>query len=289
MRLTSYQEAEAFLDATLPVLLRDEEKNNLIVSVATQVREGRQYGEEPPLFLTVDVADEIVAAAIRTPPYNMILHCEDDWLDALDVIAEHLIKSGHQLPGANGTVKVASTFAEKWSQRTGETTFVRMEQRVYTLTEVIPPTNVSGYMRWAREEDVPTLVKWFLGFNEEAVPHDPPKNPEEHVRQFMKTGKLAVWDDSNMVSMTGSARGTPNGATVSTVYTPPEHRGKGYASGCVAALSQSLLDDGNRFCTLYTDLSNPTSNKIYQNVGFRPIVDCAMHTFGESDPRENSW
>ena len=81
--------------------------------------------------------------------------------------------------------------------------------------------------------------------------------------------------------MAGSSRGTPNGATISAVYTPPEHRGNGYASACVAALSQWLLDDGKHFCTLYTDLSNPTSNKIYQNVGYHRIADCAMIALGE--------
>ncbi len=282
MKLRTYKLADDFLDVALKSLLREEEKNNLILGISMQVRDGRKYGKEAPLFLTVHDGDALIAAAIRTPPYNMILHCEDDRLDALDVIADHLIEVGHQLPGANSTVDVVSAFAERWTQRTGMPAHVSMSLRIYTLTEVIPPTNVSGHMRWAREEDILTLVKWFLGFNEEAVPDDPPENPEENVRQFMKTGKLAVWDNDGMVSMTGSSRGTPNGATVSAVYTPPEHRGHGYASGCVAALSQSLLDDGNRFCALYTNLSNPTSNKIYQNVGYRPIVDCATFSFGES-------
>ncbi len=281
MKLTTYSSADGFLDVTLQPLLQEEEKNNLILGISMRVRAGRKYGEETPLFLTVHDGADLIAATIRTPPYNMILHCEDDRHDALDVIAEHLIEIGHQLPGVNGTVDVVSAFAEIWSQRTGEPAFVRMEQRVYTLTEVLPPTNVSGHLRWAEEEDIPTLVKWFLGFCEEAMPDDPPTNPEESIRRFMKTGKLAVWDEGGMVSMTGSSRGTPNGATVSVVYTPPKFRGNGYASGCVAALSQWLLDDGNRFCALYTDLSNPTSNKIYQNVGYRPVVDCAMVQFGE--------
>lgn len=284
MRLTPYEEAETFLDAALPVLLRDEERNNLIVSVATQVREGRQYGEDHPLFLTVDVADEIVAAAIRTPPYNMILHCEEAHFDALNVIADHLIDTKHRLPGANGTVEVAESFSKIWHERTGQSTAILMSQRTYSLTEVIWPENVTGQMRWAREEDIPTLLKWFLGFCEEAVPDDPPENPEKNVRRFIDNSNLAIWEDRGMVSMVGNARETPHGATIGPVYTPPEHRGNGYASACVAAMSQALLDRGRRFCALYTDLSNPTSNKIYQNVGYRPIVDCAMYTFGESKP-----
>jgi len=281
LKLTTYSSADGFLDVALQPLLQEEEKNNLILGISMRVRAGRKYGEEAPLFLTVYDQGDLVVAAVRTPPHNMILHCENDRLDALDVIAEHLIEIEHQLPGVNGTVDVAAAFAEIWSQRTGESAFVRMEQRIYALTEVLPPTNVSGHLRWAEEEDIPTLVKWFLGFCEEAELDDPPTKPEESIRRFMKTGKLAVWDEGGMVSMTGSSRGTPNGATVSVVYTPPKFRGNGYASGCVAALSQSLLDDGNRFCALYTDLSNPTSNKIYQNVGYRPVVDCAMVQFGE--------
>lgn len=281
MKLTTHTTANGFLDAALQPLLREEEKNTLILGISMRVRDGRKYGEEAPFFITVHDGDELIAAAIRTPPYNMILHCEDNQLDALDAIAGHLIESGHPLPGVNGTVEIASAFAEKWRQRTNQPAFVRMSQRIYTLTEVFPPTNVNGHMRWAQEEDVATLGKWFLGFCEEAEPDAPPANPEENVRRFMKTGKLAVWDNDGMVSMTGSSRGTPNGATVSAVYTPPEHRGNGYASGCVAALSQWLLDDGNHFCTLYTDLSNPTSNKIYQNVGYRPVIDCAMVMFDE--------
>ena len=282
MKLTMYERADEFLNVALPVLLRDEEKNNLIVGIATQVSEGREYGEEPPLFLTVEDDDEIVAAAIRTPPYNMILHCEDDQFGALDVIADHLIDAGHMLPGANGTAKVAAAFAKIWHERTGQSTAVLMSQRIYSLIEVVWPKNVPGQMRWACEEDIPTLVPWFLGFCEEAVPNDPPDNPEKNVRRFIDKGNLAIWEDHGMVSMVGNARETPHGVTIGPVYTPPEHRGRGYASGCVAALSQAMLDRGKRFCVLYTDLSNPTSNKIYQNVGYRPIVDCAMYSFGES-------
>jgi hypothetical protein len=63
------------------------------------------------------------------------------------------------------------------------------------------------------------------------------------------------------------------------VYTPPEVRARGYASACVAALTKLLLEGGRRFCFLYTDLSNPTSNSIYQRVGYRPISDVDQYVF----------
>jgi len=279
MNLTTYPNASEFLAVAEAPLMRDEVKNSLILGISQKVSQGRRYGEDPPYFLTVHHQDALIAAAIRTPPYNLILHCEEDCLEALELIAAHLIDRGENLPGAHGTVNVVSSFSELWAIRTDVETHVEMAQRVYCLTEVTAPSDVPGAMRWAEEDDVEILAKWFAAFSEEAVPSDPPPDPEKNVRRFMSAGSLGVWEKDGIVSMAGNSRGSKNGAAVSVVYTPPEHRGNGYASACVAALSQVLLDRGSAFCTLYADLANPTSNKIYQRVGFRPVGDFAMYTF----------
>ena len=283
MNLRIHPNARAFLAAAEDTLLREEVKNSLILGISEQVSRGRQYGDDPPYFLTVHDQDALIAAAIRTPPYNLILYCEEDRLEALDLVAAHLMDAGETLPGGHGTVKVVSAFSEVWARRAGVEAHVKMEQRVYCLTEVAAPKDVPGAMRWAEEGDVRTLADWFMAFCQEAVPSDPPPDPEKSVRRLMSTGSLGVWENDGIVSMAASSRGSRNGATVSAVYTPPEHRRNGYASACVAALSQVLLDRGNAFCTLYADLANPTSNKIYQRVGFRPAGDFAMVTFASRE------
>ena len=78
---------------------------------------------------------------------------------------------------------------------------------------------------------------------------------------------------------TWKAGTTGHGATVSGVYTPPALRNHGYATACVASLSQLLLDEGHEFCTLYADLSNPTSNSIYKKMGYRPIRASTAYEF----------
>ena len=106
-----------------------------------------------------------------------------------------------------------------------------------------------------------------------------------NVRTFdsIEAGLLGVWDDDGAVSMASSNRPTPNGTSINLVYTPPERRGRGYASACVAALSGRQLDAGKRFCTLFTDRANPTSNAIYRRIGFRPIADFAEVRFLPAD------
>ena len=283
MKLTSYPSAGEFLAVAEPELLRDEAKNNLMLGIARAVRGGRSYGGDPPYFLAVHDGRALVSAAIRTPPYNLILYSEQDRPDVLDPIVSHLAERDPGLPGAHGAVGLVSAFAERWTKTMRVGLAVEMSQRVYRLTEVTPPKGVPGTARRAEERDVETLIRWFLAFCEEAVPSDPPPDTEASVRRFMDPGVLMVWDAGGIVSMAGSSRGSTHGATVSAVYTPPDRRGNGYASACVAALSQLLLDRGSAFCTLYADVSNSTSNKIYQHVGYRPLADCAMVSFIPAD------
>lgn len=91
---------------------------------------------------------------------------------------------------------------------------------------------------------------------------------------------MYVWDVAGMVvAMAGHSGPTPHGMRVGPVYTPQDLRGRGYASALVAALSQMLLDGGRQFCFLFTDLANPTSNHIYQTIGYEPVTDVDNYRF----------
>ena len=79
--------------------------------------------------------------------------------------------------------------------------------------------------------------------------------------------------------MTAFGGATANGIKVSPVYTPPEYRGKGYATSCVAAVSQHLLNTGYKYCFLFTDVANPTSNHIYQKIGYQPVCEISDYSF----------
>jgi uncharacterized protein len=87
-------------------------------------------------------------------------------------------------------------------------------------------------------------------------------------------GNPAVRDDGGMPrSMAAVVRRTPRGSGIAALYTPPEHRGRGYATALVATLSRGDMERGSAFCFLHTDLANPTSNRIYQRIGYRPVCD----------------
>ena len=91
---------------------------------------------------------------------------------------------------------------------------------------------------------------------------------------------LYIWENNNVpVSVAGCSDPTPNGIRINAVYTPPEYRSKGYAIACVASLSQMLLNRGYKYCFLFANLTNPTSNYVYQKIGYQSVSQVSDYWF----------
>jgi predicted GNAT family acetyltransferase len=273
-----------FLAETEPFLLADEARHNLMLGIAGNVRDGSVY-DDFRLWVVRD-GGEVVAAAVRTPPYNLIL-AQPGSPQALAALAEAVTDD---LPGVVGAVPEAVEFAELWSRQTGRPHHTNMRQGVYALGRVEPPPAVSGSARVATLDDREIAVRWFIAFSEEALHEGSPgADQAEEIfdhRVSSSSSGLLFWEvGGEPVSLAGWGGRTPNGIRVGPVYTPPELRGCGYATALTAELSQRLLDGrlfdgGRRFCFLYTDLANPTSNAIYERIGYRQVAESAEIVFG---------
>jgi uncharacterized protein len=277
-------DAAVFLAEAKPLLLADEARHNLILGIAGNVRDG-VYGDFR-LWLVRD-GREVVAAALQTPPYNLILAAPRS-PEALAVLAESL--ADEELPGVVGAEPEAVEFAAVWTRHTGVPARTNMRQGVYELERVAPLPAVPGSARVATERDREIVLRWILAFAEEALHGGGPGRDRagemfEH-RLASPSAGILLWEDGGEpVSLAGWGGPTPNGIRVGPVYTPPELRGLGYATALTAELSQRLLDGrlfegGRRFCFLYTDLANPTSNAIYERIGYRRVAESAEIVFG---------
>ena len=137
-------------------------------------------------------------------------------------------------------------------------------------------------MRDYERNDREVAARWMDAFVKEALPEPPPGASAELVdqREDDPDGGVAFWEDGGaVVSIAGFGGRTPNGIRIGPVYTPPELRGRGYASALTAAVTQRLLDRGLRFCFLFADLANPTPNSIYQRIGYEPVSDVDPWSF----------
>ena len=273
MKLETFRNADAFLRTAEPVFLANEALTSLILGIAIRLRDGHTFGDEPPFLSCVLDEDRVVAIATRTPPHNLLIHAVESDGEPLDLVANHLGGAGVTLRGVHGRSEEAERFAEAWTRVTAAAREISMEQRLYKLTEVSAPDGVPGRLRPAAEREHDLLVRWVKAFVDEAIGAAPHPDPSGLVERLTQAGALFVWDHGEPVSMASSNRPTPNGIAVNLVYTPPEKRGRGYATACVASVSQGQLDRGKTFCTLFADLANPTSNAVYKRVGYRPVAD----------------
>jgi predicted GNAT family acetyltransferase len=276
-----FGDAPAFLDAAGSLLLEDEARNNLILGVAgTLVEDSDRYAEKR-FWVVVDDGGKPAAAAMRTPPYNLLLAPARSTA-ALETLVGAI---DDELPGVVASHPEVDDFVELWSQAHAIEPRVLRNQGVYALEQVDPVPAASGSRRRATAVDYLLVMNWMIAFGEEVLEESDPGRTEARnfVDQRLRghgAGGFELWEDGGeVVSLSGWGGSTPNGIRIGPVYTPPERRGRGYATSLVAELSQVLLDDGRRFCFLYTDLANPTSNAIYERIGYVKVAESAMVAF----------
>jgi uncharacterized protein len=277
---------QAFLERAQAFLVADEACHNLLLGVPATLAARDISQDPPPYFAVIMDGRDVVGAAMMTPPHRLVLSRIEHPAPA--VIAQDLLAAGMMPPGVHAPVPVGEQFARVWQQVTGQPSEQGMLQRIYQLERVRPVGGVPGRLRWASKADGPVLIPWVRAFHAEAFrEHAPPFDAEQLVNRRLggSTDGLCLWDDEGPRTLAGFTGPTPHGIRVGPVYTPPEHRSRGYASACVAALSQLLLDRGYRFCFLYTDLANPTSNRIYQRIGYASVCDVAEFRFLPEEDR----
>jgi uncharacterized protein len=260
-----------FLERATPLLLSDEARHNLIFGVAVTLRDQPGHYPEHRLWLVLG-GTSVVAAAVRTPPHNLILACPGNQ-NAVEALASAI---DEELPGVIGAVPEVETFASAWAAAHGVRGELRVAYGIYALDELIPPPPVSGTPRPASPEDSPLLRAWLRDFAREARGEEEDEERLERVlaaRFARADAGFVLWEDGDPVSLAGFGGTTPNGTRIGPVYTPPDKRGRGYGSAVTAAVTAERLAAGRRFCFLYTDLANPTSNKIYVALGYRRVCD----------------
>ncbi len=289
MTLTVFDGAGAFLDAVQAALEEQEVANSLMLGLALGIKRHARpdLAEHAPYFAAVSEGGTLAVAALRTPPHHVLVQAVNaDPAAALAPVVDDLAERCPDLPGVRGPDAVSTAFAEAWTARTGAPHRPGPRTRAFELRAVTPPPETPGGLRQATPQDEALLADWFGRFHREALRDESHADFGQIARRRLAAGEVYLWQAGGApVTMVARSRPTRNGVTVNAVYTPPERRRRGYATAATAALSQLLLYEGFSFCTLFTDLANPTSNKIYQQIGYRPVCDFQEYGFAPAPGR----
>ncbi|TMU90087.1 GNAT family N-acetyltransferase [Streptomyces sp. DASNCL29] len=249
-----------------------------VVSSLTVAGSGR-YGDEPPVYgWWTGEGGAVEGAFLCTPPYPPLLSALSG--EAARTLARTLARDGElKVTGVNAGRETAETFATAWGDLTGAVGTVEQTHRLYRLDALTPPDPAPpGRPRAATTADRDLLITWYEGFAREtgALRDDVAAQVDDKLRH----DGITVWElDGRPVACAGISRTIAGMARVSLVYTPPELRGRGYAGAATAAVSGAARAAGVREVLLFTDLDNPTSNALYQRLGYRPVEDHLLLSF----------
>lgn len=266
-----------FAELARPYLVAHEAEHGLLLSVAADAARGLEP-RGAYWALAVD-GGRVAGVALRTAV--KLLLSREARPDAMALIARDVFRDPAARPETQavlGPGPAVHAFAEGATAAVGVRWRPGMAQRIYVLRAVVTPGAVTGERRAATAADQELLVRWTEA-NAAEADHGPLDEADRRavaagVERRVAEGAVHLWAaGGEPVSMAAATGPTPRGVRLTGVYTPPGLRGRGYASALVAALSQHLLDAGREFVFLYTDLANPTSNRIYQRVGYRAEAD----------------
>ena len=270
MPVTRHSDPDAFLAAAAPMAARGQASASFFTGWAHAMK------RTPPaadvrIYLATVRDGATYGVAIRRDDGPVIIGQSD--VAAATAFADDLAQDGPGLQGVVGALPAAEAFAERWQQVTGRTRRLRVRLRQHALVEVSDVPAAPGAPRTATEADTEWLIEGQCAFVAEVGVPDPPERMRALLPKRVLRGEYRIWDHDGRVAFAGFSDAAPDFARIAPVYTPPEYRGRGYATSLVARMSKELLARGKRSLFLTTDIANPTSNAIYARIGFRAEND----------------
>ena len=285
MEVLRYDDPVTFRRDGGPLLLAHAARNNLPLAILQVLHD--QPEVYPVFHLWLAVADgQPVGLALQTEPYNVLL-AEPLVDEAVDALAEAVVLDGGPLPGVTANLPWADRFAARVTEMTGQTAERILREGVWELTAVADVPIPDGGLRAATPRDRDLLREWMRAFADEALP---PGRPRDDTRTDLQIdlrlagegGGFRLWEDGAPVAMAGHHDIPGLGSRIGPVYTPPQHRRRGYATRLVAELSAARLALGDAACYLFTDMANPTSNAIYARIGYVKVCEAVEYAFRRS-------
>ena len=280
LHLVRHESARDFLALNYDFLMQKEVENGLLLGLGMSFAQNETGDRGNPLLISLTQDGIPFLCAFQTPPKRLIVVGNPGFPgEAAAMMQAYFAKENLSVPGLVGSKEFTERLGQLWSGLSGKVFKIAFDQCLFKLEQVIEPPYPEGNFRPAREADLELLTRWMSLFEQEVfLLSEPPGQRPRHTLRKIHAGELFVWESGKVVCMCAVDRPTPNGITINFVYTPPEARGKGYASACVALTSKKMLKK-YKFCMLYTDLANPVSNRIYQRMGYKAVVRAGMYDF----------
>lgn len=274
------EHGQELLDRAGHFLRADPARNTIILTECERLARATASSPQPRPLLGWWQGDgeDVSGVFIHTPPYP--LHFSALAEHALAPLAELLAGRGRDLFGVNAGDAPARAFAAQWRRRCGAEARVGMRTRLYRLAELqVPQHPPPGHAAAGSVDDRDLLVLWTDAFGVELGGFR--ADVASHVDERLARGAYTIWRDESgaPVSLAGLSVEVGGARRIGPVYTPEHHRRRGFGAAVTAAACRRALDGGTAELLLFADVANPTSNRLYERLGFEPLEELVVLRF----------
>jgi ribosomal protein S18 acetylase RimI-like enzyme len=274
-------DVDAFAARAWGLLAARPVEQTVALTIIQSLRAGHAWSDAAPVFAWYEAGGEVRGGVCMTPPFELLLAAVPD--AAVGELVGTLRAERIAVPGVNGEVASVERFVGAWLDGTDLRAWTAFEQRLYALAALRPPDPPPpGRARLAGPDDLELAADWLAAFQHEAGV--PSSDVERAARAGIAEERLWLWEDEDgaRVSLAGRTAPAVRVARIAPVYTPPASRRRGYGAAVTAAATADALARGADHVVLFTDLANPTSNAIYQRIGFEPVSDRRVVRFADA-------
>jgi uncharacterized protein len=280
-KISSFNTAAEFLERAQADLEADEAVNSLILGICLRLKDQPAPADRICLK-TIEDEHGLALAAMMTPPHNLSINGHPFDMDcSVGILVGELSNEDWAIPGVQAPTPIARMFAEKWAEKKHIEFHLSGHLHLFELRQAPPASSTAqAHLRPAGQTEVGLIARWFYEFTREVFHSADEAEARQTAEQRVQAGDVFVWEAGGQpVAMAMKNRPTRRSICVSYVYTPPELRGKGYATACVAELSRQLLENGWECCTLFVDVNNLPAYHAYQKIGYRLVSDLEEYHF----------
>lgn len=288
MKVELIESVQEFVATTTAFRAADPLRTNVLGSVALSIADGERTYDDYRWWVVRDDHNEVTGVAMRTSPFNMVVAPMSS--DAAHALGRSVSQHDDALPGITGSKDVIEALVEGYVESTspGSRRALAENRRdlLYELEDLVTP-DIEGVGRRARADDLELLAPMLSAFMRETeLMPTSISEARDTAKRKVKEGSLYCWEvNGDVVAIAGHANVVTTGSIVigrvGPVYTPPPHRRHGYGSAVTAHVTHSLIEKGARVM-LFTDAANPTSNSIYQAIGYRLVDELVEVRFADA-------
>lgn len=279
MELHSYQDISEYFNKVENLLLKNESFYNLKLGLVTAIN-NNTIETTNPLYLVVSENHQTIGCALRSN-LDRPLAISKMSKEALEKLVSYLIDQKIILAGIIGEVETVESFKNLWISRQPFNYKLNLHLGVYETKTVVDLDHSTELILGSTEHEK-TIFNFVKGFCNECFTNTihTDENIDKLCKRHIENKSIFLLKNKlgEIISMAANTRGSTNGGTISLVFTPPEYRGQGLGSSVTAKVAKLILKD-KQFANLFTDMTNPTSNSIYQKIGFKMIGENIHYDF----------